>query len=423
MFIDKCRIYISAGNGGNGCVSFRREKFVPFGGPDGGSGGKGGDVYIEADQNKTTLLDLTYRPYFKAENGLHGEGKNKTGKNGNDLIIKVPCGTVIYKNNQIIADLKFHGQKIMIAKGGRGGRGNLSFKTSKNTAPRISEKGQPGEKVVVDLELKLIADIGIVGCPNAGKSCLLSRISSAKPKISDYPFTTLQPNLGVVEYKQTNFVIADLPGLIEDAHKGKGLGIEFLKHIERTKILLHLIDISGYNNKTPSENFKTIILELKKYSKKLIDKPMIIVLNKIDLLPNYKTYFENFKKKLPQKYKKDVFAISAITGKNIPVLLDTIINKLKTLPKEQETIDINSLKTTYYKFEPEIIIEKKDNVFIIKGRKIETLADMTNFDQPEGLKRFQNILKKIGIEKALQKQNIKQGDIVKISNIEFIYQA
>ena len=272
MFIDKAKIFITAGRGGNGCISFRREKFVPLGGPDGGNGGKGGDIYIETDTKKSTLLDLSYRPKFFAENGSRGESANKYGKYGKDLVIKVPLGTLIYKNKELFADLKEEGQKVLVAKGGRGGRGNSAFKTQKHTVPRIAEKGEPGEEAEIELELRLIADVGLVGFPNAGKSTFLSVISSARPKIADYPFTTLEPNLGVVSLNDKQIVIADIPGIIEGASFGKGLGLEFLRHIKRTKVLLYMIDVSGFDGRDPYEVYKTLNKELKQYSKFLSKK-------------------------------------------------------------------------------------------------------------------------------------------------------
>lgn len=283
MFIDKAKIFITAGRGGDGCISFRREKYVPFGGPNGGNGGKGGDIYIETDNKKITLLDLSYKPKFHAEDGCRGENSDKFGRYGEDLIIKVPVGTIVYKNGEVFADLKEIGKKILVAKGGRGGRGNASFKTHNNTVPRIAEKGEPGEVAEIDLELRLIADVGLVGFPNAGKSTFLSVVSSARPKIADYPFTTLEPNLGVVTIDDKQFVIADIPGIIEGAHLGKGLGLEFLRHIKRTKVLIYLIDVSGFDGTDPYKTYKILSNELKKYSKYMSKKHMVIALNKTDI--------------------------------------------------------------------------------------------------------------------------------------------
>ncbi|RUM61478.1 MAG: GTPase ObgE [Persephonella sp.] len=286
-FLDKAKIYVKAGDGGNGCVAFRREKFVRFGGPSGGDGGKGGDVILQADKRLTTLMDFKYKKHFKAERGQHGSGNNKHGKNGKDLIIKVPVGTVVKdsETGEIIADLTENGQKVIVAKGGRGGRGNSAFKTSTRQAPDFAEEGKKGEERWIELELKLLADIGIIGFPNAGKSTLISTLSSAKPKIADYPFTTLTPVLGVLQLDYgKSVVLADIPGLIEGASKGQGLGHEFLRHIERTKALIHMIDISDFREKNPIEAFNIINNELKEYSPKLLEKPQIVVGNKIDIL-------------------------------------------------------------------------------------------------------------------------------------------
>ena len=286
-FLDKAKIYVKAGDGGNGCVAFRREKFVRFGGPSGGDGGKGGDVILQADKRLTTLMDFKYKKHFKAERGQHGSGNNKHGKNGKDLIIKVPVGTVVKdsETGEIIADLTEDGQKVIVAKGGRGGRGNSAFKTSTRQAPDFAEEGKKGEERWIELELKLLADIGIIGFPNAGKSTLISTLSSAKPKIADYPFTTLTPVLGVLQLDYgKSVVLADIPGLIEGASKGQGLGHEFLRHIERTKALIHMIDISDFREKNPIEAFNIINNELKEYSPKLLEKPQIVVGNKIDIL-------------------------------------------------------------------------------------------------------------------------------------------
>jgi len=286
-FLDKAKIYVKAGDGGNGCIAFRREKFVRFGGPSGGDGGKGGDVILQADKRLTTLMDFKYKKHFKAERGQHGSGNNKHGKNGKDLIIKVPVGTVVKdsETGEIIADLTEDGQKVIVAKGGRGGRGNSAFKTSTRQAPDFAEEGKKGEERWIELELKLLADIGIIGFPNAGKSTLISTLSSAKPKIADYPFTTLTPVLGVLQLDYgKSVVLADIPGLIEGASKGQGLGHEFLRHIERTKALIHMIDISDFREKNPIEAFNIINNELKEYSPKLLEKPQIVVGNKIDIL-------------------------------------------------------------------------------------------------------------------------------------------
>jgi GTP-binding protein len=423
MFVDKVKIFVESGKGGNGCVSFRREKFIPFGGPDGGDGGKGGDVYLVADPQMNTLYDFYLKPHYKAEDGEHGKGKNMHGKDGESLYIRVPCGTVVYKvdeNNRLIflGDLNHPGQTLLVAKGGRGGRGNAAFKSSTNRAPKIAELGQPSEKVTLVLELKLIADVGIIGLPNAGKSTLLSVLTSAKPKIADYPFTTTSPNLGVCDYSGFRFVLADIPGLIENAHKGKGLGIEFLRHIERTKILLHLIDISSGDVNNIYKNYKIIVNELKSYSKSLMRKKMIIVLNKIDvLLPEeVEKILKSFKKKIKNKYP--VVAISAIKKQSLDILLKKIVNLLNKEKQVAESI-IKNEKKVIFEYTPEYKIERKEDKFVIKGKKVEELVSMTDFSSEEAVQRLQRIFKKLGIEKMLKKEGAKNGDKIEIAGVEF----
>jgi GTP-binding protein len=413
MFIDKAKIFVTAGRGGDGCISFRREKYVPLGGPDGGNGGKGGDIYIETDTKKSTLLDLSYRPKFFAQNGNKGENSNKYGKYGADLVIKVPLGTLIYKNKELFADLKEEGQRVLVAKGGRGGRGNSAFKTQKHTVPRIAEKGEPGETAEIELELRLIADVGLVGFPNAGKSTFLSVVSSARPKIADYPFTTLEPNLGVVSFNDKQIVIADIPGIIEGASSGKGLGLEFLRHIKRTKVLLYMIDVSGFDGKDPYEVYKVLNAELKKYSKYLSKKHTIIALNKIDVV-NAQDNVKKFKKKVKNK---KIFAISSVTKEGIDKLL-VAVSKLAQLPAKEE--DIESIPVKKYIYEPDFTIDvDSDGVYVVSGKKIEILAEMTKFNEDEALRRFQNILKKMGVELALEQKGCKIGDTVRIGSFEF----
>lgn len=413
MFIDKAKIFVTAGRGGDGCISFRREKYVPLGGPDGGNGGKGGDIYIETDTKKSTLLDLSYRPKFFAQNGNKGENSNKYGKYGADLVIKVPLGTLIYKNKELFADLKEEGQRVLVAKGGRGGRGNSAFKTQKHTVPRIAEKGEPGETAEIELELRLIADVGLVGFPNAGKSTFLSVVSSARPKIADYPFTTLEPNLGVVSFNDKQIVIADIPGIIEGASSGKGLGLEFLRHIKRTKVLLYMIDVSGFDGKDPYEVYKVLNAELKKYSKYLSKKHTIIALNKIDVV-NAQDNVKKFKKKVKNK---KIFAISSVTKEGIDKLL-AAVSKLAQLPAKEE--DIESIPVKKYIYEPDFTIDvDSDGVYVVSGKKIEILAEMTKFNEDEALRRFQNILKKMGVELALEQKGCKIGDTVRIGSFEF----
>lgn len=341
MFIDYAKITIKSGDGGNGCVSFRREKYVPKGGPNGGDGGKGGDIIFKADSQLATLIDFRYKKLYKGKRGKHGEGGDKTGRNGEDCLIRVPCGSVIRNSEtgEVIAELLKDKEEKVILKGGRGGKGNTHFKTSTNRAPRYCEPGEPGQEMNVILELKLIADVGLVGFPNAGKSTLISKISAAKPKIADYPFTTLVPNLGIVKYGDyESFVVADIPGIIEGASEGKGLGLQFLRHIERTRILLYMIDATLLEDKKPIEffaQFEVLEGELKKYSEPLSKKPYVICFTKIDAIS------EELKKKLN---KANALNISSVTGENLDKLKDTLYNKLKNLKENETTSDDINLK-------------------------------------------------------------------------------
>jgi GTP-binding protein len=327
MFIDEAQIWVKAGDGGNGCVSFRREKFIPKGGPDGGDGGKGGDVYFQAVENLDTLMDFTGKHHWQAQNGRPGSGNNKHGADGDDLVISVPPGTLIYDVdlNLLLKDFNETRMKVCICRGGKGGRGNKAFATATNQTPRSAEPGKKGQERNIRLELKLIADVGLVGMPNAGKSTLISRCSAARPKIADYPFTTLEPVLGIVGLSGfRRFVMADIPGLIEGSHKGAGLGIEFLRHIERTRIIVHVLDIMPIDGSRPAESYKAIRRELKLYSKALAKKPEIIVANKIDLTPDGKVVAD-----LRKKLKKTVYPISAITGKGVKELTELLWQKVK----------------------------------------------------------------------------------------------
>ncbi|MCX7641107.1 MAG: GTPase ObgE [Elusimicrobiales bacterium] len=417
-FIDIVNIYVKAGDGGNGCVSFRREKYVPKGGPDGGDGGNGGNVIIKASKSYNTLTHLAYHPHIKAENGGNGGSGNKKGKNGSDINIIVPCGTVIKdENGNVIADLVEDGREVCIAVGGRGGRGNASFKSSINQAPAIRELGEKGEEKKLTLELLLIADVGLVGFPNAGKSTFLSRVTSARPKIADYPFTTLKPNLGICRHKEKYFVIADIPGLIEGASKGKGLGHEFLRHIERTKILLHLVDPHGYFGIDPLSSIKIIEEELKNYSTKLLKKPRIIVVNKADV--GFVAF--DFFKKIKNRYKKDVFLISSVTGEGIDNLLDRIIFLLSDIDSKQ-SLEINQTENVKkIKIERGFKVEKKNSIFYISGKSVDKIINMTDTENEEAIKRMYKILKRIGVVKELKKNGIKNGDTIIISKFEFVW--
>ena len=320
MFIDQAKIFVQAGNGGNGCVSFRREKYVPRGGPDGGDGGKGGNVLLVTSSSIKTLLDFSRQPHYRAQKGANGSGNNRFGKAGADLILRVPMGTFVYKGDKVIYDLVNEGESVVVAYGGRGGRGNAKFRSRRERVPRFAEEGVAGERATLKLELKLIAQVGILGYPNAGKSTLLSVISSARPKIADYPFTTLAPNLGVVRLGDgESFVVADIPGLIADAHKGKGLGDQFLRHIERTEVLVHLVDIQGYEGASPFDNYEATNKELKAFNPKLLKKPQMIVASKMDI-PSASTRLKKFRSRI----RKRVYPISALTREGIKGLLQAI---------------------------------------------------------------------------------------------------
>ncbi len=418
-FIDKSKIRVISGRGGNGMVAWRREKYVDKGGPAGGDGGRGGDVYLIADENMSTLMDFKHKSVFKAEGGENGGIKNMHGRCAKDLYIKVPVGTVVkdIKTGNIIADLTSDGQSVMVAKGGRGGRGNARFATSQKRAPQFCEPGEPPIERELFLELKLIADVGLLGMPNAGKSTLISRISSAKPKIADYPFTTLIPNLGVVKKRSGDgYVVADIPGLIEGASEGIGLGHDFLRHVERCRFLVHLIDSTEEN---PFENYKKINLELEKHSEQLAGLYQIIALNKIDSID------EERKAELLKQFKEvsdDVFEISAVTGENLDKLLDFMGEKVDEIPKSETEIvveeDLGAYNNDDSSFE---IYKAAKDVFIIQGGKVERIAGVTDERNSEQVIRFQNIMKAMGIFDQLSKMGIKDGDTIIIGHLEFAF--
>ena len=414
-FLDRVKIYVTAGKGGDGCLSFRREKFIEFGGPNGGCGGRGGDVILRAEPNLTTLLELAYHPHIDAPNGEKGGSYNKTGRAGENRYVYVPCGTIVRTlEGEFLVDMTKPGQEFVVAKGGAGGRGNQSFKTQQNTAPHIAENGLPGEEVTLILELKVLADLGLVGFPNAGKSTFLSRISAARPRIADYAFTTLNPNLGITLHQGVSFATADIPGIIEGASEGKGLGFQFLKHIERTRVLLHLVDPEGFDELSAEESVKVIEKELKTFNKKLFDKPRIIAVNKADLPSAEKVYKALAKKRKKQK----VFLISAATGQGIKEVLDEIVKILSATPVEQITAEEE--KPVVHKVEPIFTITRDENDIIhITGKKVEEFIAMTNFTQPEAVTRLKGIFKKIGLEKALLKQGVQDGDLLVVGGKEF----
>jgi len=417
-FIDTAKIKVVSGKGGNGIIAWRREKYVPRGGPAGGDGGDGGSVFIEADNSLNTLLDFQYKSVFKAGDGSKGGSKNQSGKSGEDLVIKVPCGTIVknVSTGQIIADLMLNNQRVLVAEGGKGGRGNSHFATSTRQSPHFCEPGEPEIERELELELKLIAEVGIIGLPNAGKSTLISVISAAKPKIADYPFTTLVPNLGVVQKPDGDgVVVADIPGLVEGASSGYGLGHEFMKHVERTKVLIHIIDAAGVNGSDPKQAFDVIQSEIKKYNKELADKKQILVLNKIDLLQenDLQTLKESFKKSSP------VF-ISAAAKKNISELLNNLFGILDSLFKEEP----NEVKAY---FDPVATDHKKDDfvitsssgVFYVEGKKIEGLLSVTDLRDYGSVAHLMKVLKSMGVFVELVNLGAKQGDRVFVADVEF----
>ena len=420
MFTDYTKIIIKAGDGGNGAVAFHREKFVAAGGPDGGDGGNGGSIYFQVDKDKNTLIDFRYNRKFKAQNGENGSGNNCNGKYGENLIIKVPIGTVVKdaETGKVIADLSTPNQKELILKGGKGGRGNQHFATSTRQVPRFSEDGEKGEEVEVILELKLLADVGLLGFPNVGKSTFLSVVTDAKPKIANYHFTTIEPNLGVVKLQSgDSFVIADIPGIIEGASEGVGLGIQFLRHVERTRLLLHVIDISGIEGRDPVQDFYTINEELKSYSEKLSTRKQIIVANKIDVMQDDTSLKEL--EELAKKEGLELFKISGVTGQGVSELLNRVSEVLKTLPKEEIVEAEERVVYTLEDDKDDFTVSKEGDTFVIEGKTINRLMGRINIDDNESMYYFQKNLKSLGIEDELKRQGIKEGDYVKILNWTF----
>lgn len=412
MFTDYVKILVKSGDGGNGAVSFRREKYVAAGGPDGGDGGKGGDVYFYVDPDLNTLIDFRFKKKFIAENGKNGEGNHRYGKSADDLYIGVPIGTIIKdaETNEVLADLSEKDQKELIFPGGRGGKGNSHFATSTRQAPRFSQGGEKGIEKELILELKLIADVGLLGFPNVGKSTFLSRTTSATPKIANYHFTTLEPNLGVVKSEYgDSFVIADIPGIIEGASQGVGLGIQFLRHIERTRLLLHVIDVSGVEGRNPVEDFNIINEELKQYSEKLANRKQIIVANKIDSMQDETLYKEL--EKMAKEKNIEIFKISAVTGEGLKELLTRVTEVLKTLPKE-EIVEIKQRKLYTLEEKEEFTIEKKDGIFIVDGPGVQRIMRRVNLEDNESMHYFQKCLEELGVNKALKEAGVQGGDTV-----------
>lgn len=422
MFIDEVNIKVIAGSGGDGCTAFRREKYVELGGPFGGNGGHGSDIIFEVDENLRTLVDLRYNKIIKGSKGENGLGKNRHGKSASDIVIKVPPGTIVTDSdtNLPICDLRENKERCIVAKGGRGGRGNTAFKTQANTAPNYSEKGEPGEVKFLHVELKLLADVGLVGLPSVGKSTILSKISASKPKIAAYHFTTLNPNLGVVRTKDNrSFTVADLPGLIEGASLGEGLGDKFLKHIERTRVIAHVIDMSGFEGRNPYDDYLVIRKELKDFDPSLLDKKEVILANKMDL-DNSLDNLKEFKKKVPDV---KIFPISAINGidnnlEDALVYIADLLDEIKVTPLIEDDLYEDYILYKYEKEKP-FTITKENNVFVVKGDEIEKLFRMTKFTSDEAIIRFAKKLTRMGVDDELEKMGAKQGDIVRILDYDF----
>jgi len=419
MFIDYVKINVKAGDGGDGAVSFRREKYVASGGPDGGDGGKGGDIYFFVDPDSNTLVDFRYKKNFKAEGGKNGEGNHRYGRGGEDLYIGVPRGTIIKdsETGEVLADLSEKNQKELIFPGGRGGKGNSHFATSTRQAPRFSQDGEKGIEREVILELKLLADVGLVGFPNVGKSTFLSRTTSATPKIANYHFTTLEPNLGVVKSEYgDSFVIADIPGIIEGASEGTGLGLQFLRHIERTRLLLHVIDVSGTEGRNPVEDFNTINEELKSYSEKLSKRKQIIVANKIDSMTDEDLYKEL--EKMAKEKEMEIYKMSAVTGEGVAELLNHVTEVLKTLPKE-DLVEINTTKKVYtLEDEGEFTITKEDDMWVVDGPGVQKIMRRVNLQDNESMYYFQKCLDQLGVNQKLKEKGVQEGDTVKVVDWE-----
>lgn len=426
MFVDQVKVYVKGGDGGNGMVAYRREKYVPKGGPAGGDGGNGANVVFEVEEGLRTLMDFRYKRHFKAPRGEHGMSKSMHGKNSPDMVIKVPPGTVIIDDDtkEVIADLVEHGQRAIIAKGGRGGRGNSRFATPANPAPEIAENGEPGQERNIVMELKLLADVGLVGFPSVGKSTLLSVVSSARPKIAEYHFTTIVPNLGVVETEDNrSFVMADLPGLIEGASEGVGLGHQFLRHVERTRVIVHVIDMSGLEGRDPYEDYQTINKELQEYNLRLTERPQIIVASKMDM-PDSAENLAQFKEKLQEDYP--IYPISALTREGIRDLLFAIADKLEETPEfpliheEDEDKGVNRVLYKHETQQDEFEITREpDGSFDVSGFKVERLFKMTDFSREESVRRFARQLRSFGVDEALRQKGATDGDIVRILEYEF----
>ena len=415
MFVDYAKIIIQSGKGGDGAATFRREKYVAAGGPDGGDGGKGGDIYFEVDPDSNTLIDFRYTKRFKAQNGENGSGNRCFGKSGEDLTVKVPKGTIVKdaETGKVIVDMSEDGQRELILKGGRGGKGNVHFATSTRQAPHFAIDGEKGKEKEIILELKLLADVGLIGFPNVGKSTILSKVTAATPKIADYHFTTIDPNLGVVKTEYgDSFVLADIPGIIEGASSGVGLGIQFLRHVERTRLLLHVIDIAGTEGRDPVDDFNKINEELKKYSEKLAGRKQIIVANKTDSMQNEENYKEL--EKLAKEKGLEIFKISAVTGDGLKELFNHVAEEIKKLPKEDIVEPEERMVYTLEEEEEPFTIIRNNDEFTVDGPAIDRLMARVNTEDSESLAYLQRMLKKLGIDDALRKKGVKEGDTVNI---------
>ena len=426
MFIDKVELYVKAGKGGNGAIAFHREKFIDRGGPSGGDGGKGGSIFFIAKSGLTTLIDFKYMHKIIGNDGENGGQEKCYGRKGEDIYIDVPIGTIVKdkETNRVLADFTMPDQAIEIAKGGKGGKGNVKFANSRNQTPRIAENGDEGEEFNVIIELKLLADVGLVGFPSVGKSTLLSVLTNAKPEIADYHFTTLKPNLGVVSLVEGyDFVIADLPGLIKGAHLGKGLGLDFLKHLERCRVILHVIDMSAADGRDPYEDYLAIKEELRQYGMRLLERPMIIVANKMDV-DGSELYLEDFKNRLEDDV--EIFPVSSFTREGLVALIKRTYELVKTTPEfplvdESEIEEVTTFEFKEEKDSNAFTIRREKGVFIVEGENIERIYKKINISTDEGVMRLATILNKMGVEDALRKQGIKDGDTVRLCDFEFEY--
>lgn len=425
MFYDYAKVNVKGGAGGNGIVAFRREKYVPKGGPAGGDGGRGGSVILRADEGLRTLIDFRYQTHYKGERGSHGQGAKQHGRAGQDVTLRVPVGTIVREaaTNKVMADLRRHGQEIVVAKGGRGGRGNTRFVSATHRAPAYAENGEPGEERWITLELKLLADVGLVGFPNVGKSTFIAQVSAARPKIANYPFTTLEPNLGVVKIDEgRSFVVADVPGLVEGAAEGAGLGHRFLRHIERCRVLLHVVDAAGTEGRDPVEDIETINAELLRFAPHLLEKPMMILANKIDLLTDDER--KAVLRRLQEAYPDyDIFGASSATNDGVQAIVYRLadlldeIGPMDYVPEEEdEPIEVEADDKPGFWVE-----QRQEGVWVVVGSDIDGLVQRTQFERNEGVERFMNIIEKMGVEKALRKAGVQEGDTVIVGPMEFDY--